>query len=185
MIFFTSDLHLSHENAIKNSKRPFKNAEEMNQVIVNNWNARITEEDEVYILGDFTLKGIDQATEMLSQLKGTKYLVRGNHDRYAKSYSVSGFQWVKDYHELKYKETYFILTHYPILSWNGKRYGSFHFHGHIHTRYRYNKNNIDDGLRRYDVGVDANRFTPISIEDILQKYAFQPPSKQAKSSCDV
>lgn len=46
MIFFTADLHLGHENIIKLCQRPFKNIEQMDNALIQNWNAVVKEEDE-------------------------------------------------------------------------------------------------------------------------------------------
>ena len=40
-------------------------------------------------------------------------------------------------------------------------------HGHIHARMDYNEENRAEGIRRYDVGVDANNFFPISAKQII------------------
>ena len=53
MIFFTADLHLGHENIIKQCQRPFNNVEQMDKELIKNWNSVVNENDEVYILGDF------------------------------------------------------------------------------------------------------------------------------------
>lgn len=47
-LYFTSDLHFNHAGIINFDKRPFENVEEMNRCLVRNWNARITEKEEVY-----------------------------------------------------------------------------------------------------------------------------------------
>ena len=52
MIFFTSDLHLGHENCIRLCNRPFSSIEEMDETLIENWNRKITGKDTVYILGD-------------------------------------------------------------------------------------------------------------------------------------
>jgi len=54
----------------------------MNDSLIENWNDTVSPDDEVYILGDVTMEGPDKAFAMLSQLKGVKYLIRGNHDRF-------------------------------------------------------------------------------------------------------
>ena len=56
MIYFTADIHFYHENIINHAKRPFKNADEMNRKIIDNWNNIVKANDEVYILGDVTMK---------------------------------------------------------------------------------------------------------------------------------
>ena len=85
MIYFTSDLHFYHENIIKSVNRPFKNAEQMNDTLIKNWNNKVQPHDEIYILGDFTMKGYTFATTILYQLKGKKHLIKGNHDKFADS----------------------------------------------------------------------------------------------------
>lgn len=169
MIYFTSDLHLSHENVIKHSNRPFHSVEEMDRILIKKWNERVTFEDEIYILGDFTLKGPEFAMEMLTQLAGKKYFIKGNHDRFVgnENFVKELFVWMKEYHELTYKNQRFALFHYPIAEWNHFFRRAIHLHGHQHNAKDYNLKNREDKLLRYDVGVDANGFAPVSIEEIL------------------
>ena len=49
MIFFTSDLHLGHENCIRLCNRPFSSIEEMDETLIENWNHKVTGKDTVYI----------------------------------------------------------------------------------------------------------------------------------------
>lgn len=169
MIYFTADLHFYHDKIIKHANRPFYDSEEMNRTLVKNWNRLIGPQDEVYILGDLTMKGPAFAMEILSQLKGRKYLIRGNHDTFAdqKEFDVSIFEWVKDYYELSYQNQKFILFHYPIEEWNGYFRDTIQLHGHQHNHPEHNYNNLEKGIRRYDVGVDANYMKPVSIADII------------------
>lgn len=169
MIYFTADTHFFHNNIIQLENRPFISVEEMNQSLIQNWNAKVSPSDDIYILGDFTLKGPLLANELLKQLQGRKYLIHGNHDLFAdrQSFQKDAFVWVKDYFELEWRGQYFILCHYPLLSWNGMYRGSFHLHGHQHNKQEYNLANRIAGVRRFDVGVDANGMSPVSLEDIL------------------
>lgn len=168
MIYFTSDLHFYHTNVIHHADRPYSSVEEMNQALIDNWNQRVRASDEVYILGDVILKGASYANEILPQLKGHRYLIKGNHDRFAEqeSFDKGLFVWIKDYHELKYQNQRFILFHYPIDRWNHFYRSSIHLHGHSHNFSDYNERNVESGFRRYDVGIDANKMAPVSIEEI-------------------
>ena len=125
-------------------------------------------------MGDVTMEGPGKAFAMLSQLKGIKYLIRGNHDCFVDNevwnqYSWV-FRWVKDYHELVWNNQKFVLFHYPIAEWAGYFKGSIHLHGHQHNMPAYNRQQAEAGLRRYDVGVDAHGFKPISVEAIAAFY---------------
>ena len=50
--FVTSDLHLGHSAIIEYEERPFASVEEMDEQIVQAWNAKIPEGSVVYLLGD-------------------------------------------------------------------------------------------------------------------------------------
>lgn len=47
------------------------------------------------------------------------------------------------------------------------RRGSIQLHGHIHSRPEYNERSRGRRLFRYDVGVDANGYRPVSIEEVM------------------
>ena len=81
MIYFTSDLHLGHANAIKLCRRPFSCVEEMDETLIANWNERVTNGDTVYILGDLLFRNQTPTESYLDRLKGKKHLITGNHDR--------------------------------------------------------------------------------------------------------
>ncbi|MCM1542711.1 MAG: hydrolase [Blautia sp.] len=169
MIYFTADLHFCHEKIIKHAQRPFLNVEEMNKTLIRKWNNKISYDDEVYILGDLTMKGAGIASEILSSLSGRKYLIKGNHDQFVDSpdFERSLFVDVQDYMEITYLNTKFILFHYPIVEWNGFYKGAIALHGHQHNHKDYNIENRKMGIRKFDVGVDANSMMPVSAEEII------------------
>lgn len=164
MIYLTSDTHFCHKNIIKYANRPFSSVEEMNEIMVQNWNKTVKPNDEIYHLGDLTFGRNDQH---LHKLNGRITLIRGNHDsEKTMEYVYSILEWdVKDYLNLKYKDAHIILFHYPIDSWDRARHGSIHCHGHCHGTFnKYNTNR-----RRFDIGVDVENFHPISLDEIIER----------------
>ncbi|MBU5595589.1 hydrolase [Amphibacillus sp. MSJ-3] len=141
----------------------------MNQTMINNWNAVIGKTDEVYILGDLVVRGNGkQANEVLKQLNGVKYLIKGNHEHYLDDpdFDNSHFEWVRDYYSFKYNKQTIVLFHYPILEWDKFYNNSIHLYGHVHNKKKEYLRNIL-GTRAINVGVDVNEFYPISIEQVL------------------
>ena len=178
MIYFTSDLHFGHQNVISLCGRPFNDLEEMTNILVENFNKVVHKDDIVYILGDLSFRiSSEKAEQIISMLKGRKILVIGNHD---KQYNPYLFEELCSYKEIHYNKQRICLMHYPMLEWKNSRHGSIHLHGHIHSKTNqhydiagfagknYNIDNKELGIRRYDVGVDANDFKPVSIKHILE-----------------
>ena len=176
MVYFTSDLHLGHSRIIEYCQRPFANVEEMNQVLIQNYNSVVRRDDTVYLLGDICLKlPKDRANELISQLHGKKYLLIGNHD---KKYDPSLFVKMQDFMLLSFEKEIFALMHYPMLSWPHSLHGSYQLHGHLHESAAYNEKNREAGIRRYDVGVDANGYAPVSVKQVLAFFAKGDTGKQ-------
>ncbi len=172
MIWFTSDLHYGHKAVIKLCDRPFKTVEKMNETLMRNWNSTVAKNNTVYILGDISHRcKVEKASNFISQLKGNKILIRGNHD---KEYDALLFKGIFDYYELKgYASVSISLMHYPMLEWNRSRHGSLHLHGHQHNKEAYNDEMRKQGIRRYDVGVDANQYCPVSLNHILDFFQIE------------
>ena len=171
MIYFSSDLHIWHKNAIVYTNRPFETVEEMNAKLVKSWNRTVHQNDEIYILGDVTMVRPGRAMEIISRLKGRKYLLMGNHDYFARQKqfdpAACGIEWVQMYYELHWQNRTFVLCHYPFVAWNKDSHGSYNLHGHLHSPVEYNLANRENGRRQFDVGVDANDFKPVCIEEIV------------------
>ena len=81
MKYYISDLHFDHTNVIKFDNRPFKDIEEMNNTIINNWNNVVKGGDIVYVLGDFCFGNTERTNEIFNKLNDKIILIRGNHDR--------------------------------------------------------------------------------------------------------
>ena len=166
MIYVTADTHYYHTNIIRHCNRPFLNVEEMNNTMIKNHNKIVKKLDEIIFLGDFCFYlNPAQVSELCSRLNGKKYLITGNHDKnWLKKYRKSDFNdfiWIKDYHVLKYNGQFYVLSHYPMLNWEGRCHGSTQLYGHIHN------NPIEYVVENsYNVGVDVNNFTPMLLNNI-------------------
>ena len=166
MVYFTSDMHFGHSGIIQMQNRPFESVEEMDRTLLMNYNAVVRKDDTVYILGDICHHmQVEKANELIARMNGKKYLLTGNHD---KQYDPALFADIRDYMTISLNGTYFALMHYPMLSWPKSHHGSIQLHGHIHARQEYNERNRSEGIRRFDVGVDANQYYPVSVKQIIE-----------------
>lgn len=181
-IYFTSDLHLGHERIIELCNRPFVDVGHMNQTIVDNWNDIVESDDTVFVLGDVALGRIDDSLALITQLKGHKLLVPGNHDR-----CWSGHKRVRPADIVRYRNVGFTildnvsyfqrwkLCHFPTTgdSYTDDRFPEFRpqlaenewlIHGHVHNMWQMHKNQIN-------VGVDVWNFSPVSEQQLRQLIA--------------
>ena len=94
-VYVISDTHFGHANIIKYCDRPFNDADQMDSMLIKNWNEIITPDDIVWHLGDFALKNKEKTINYFRRLNGRKMLVLGNHDIFPEQfYRDLGFQYV-------------------------------------------------------------------------------------------
>lgn len=178
-LFFTSDWHIGHKNILTFCERPFKDVEEMQECFIDNYNSVVTNKDEVWFLGDLVLKATNEQIKSYKLLNGKKHVIWGNHDKKYRRLLEPYFESAQDYKELKYEKTRLILMHFPIYSWNGMRRGSIHLHGHSHgTLNDLNREMLETGLKRLDVGVDVHNYYPIEFSEVLNKITYDANSKK-------
>ena len=69
MVYFTADMHFGHRAIINMQSRPFESVEEMNRVLLQNFNSVVHKDDTVYILGDIChhMK-IEDADELIRKM---------------------------------------------------------------------------------------------------------------------
>ncbi|QPY77346.1 metallophosphoesterase [Bacillus phage Anthos] len=132
-IYVTSDTHFGHRNIIEYENRPFKDVEDMNEKLIENWNKVVKPHDLVVHVGDLFLCGAKKAEEIAKRLNGRKILVKGNHDSFSKAkYDKMGF----DLRNYLYLDDY-LFSHYPlnpemlrIAQLETDLYANIH--GHVH-----------------------------------------------------
>jgi len=179
--FVTSDTHFFHENIIKYCERPFKDAEEMNMVLVKNWNKAVGPEDDVFVVGDFALpKGEHEMKfvkleELVRRLNGKKHLILGNHDYFEPDeYLLAGFEDVQwGFTNLTLNNHLFTLCHYQMTSWYNSHKGAMHLFGHEHWKRQHEpKHSIYAEMRwserKFNVCADANNFKPLDLNDVIR-----------------
>jgi len=160
MIHFTSDLHLGHHNIIKYCNRPFSNAQDMDEAIIENINKSVAPKDELYILGDFCLGNHDTIRRYRKRIRCKRiHLVKGNHDKQIPRYL---FLTIRDLAKVKVDNQNIILCHYAMRVWEHSHHGSWHLFGHSHGT-------LKGSGKSFDVGVDTNNFFPYSFEDVKER----------------
>ncbi len=189
--FVISDTHFGHTNSWEKFKlpngdplRPFTSTEEMDETMVERWNAKVGPHDTVYHLGDVVINR--KSLHHVNRLNGKKRLVRGNHDIFKD----------QDYRDVGFESLYgvrvfvdkFILSHIPLHPDSITDRFRACIHGHLHAN-RVMKQVIDqdnpvgtkyDGStiystkeeidpRYYCVSVEHTDYAPLSFEEVEQK----------------
>lgn len=177
MIFYIADMHFGHENVIHFDNRPFADTTEMEKCMISNWNLRVTKNDTVYILGDAFWKNEEQSIKIITQLKGHKILIKGNHER------VSGqlkqyYDEISDYAEIRDSNHFVILSHYPIIFYKNQHRGSIMLYGHLHNTKewdmveKWKQEKLSDGIpcKLINVGcmMSYMNYMPRTLDEILK-----------------
>lgn len=129
----------------------------MDKQLISNWNKRLNSESIIFHLGDF---GNFDVLPLLNF--GTMFFVTGNYERDDKAFSEGLINddrvKVKKPFTVKIKGVPYSLCHEPIEN-NDFTQNDFCLFGHIHRLQMVKRNGIN-------VGTDANRFTPMSINEL-------------------
>lgn len=184
--WMTSDNHFFHKNVIRYSSRPFKNVDEMNEGMIARWNARVKPGERVICHGDFSFGSPLKTSLIMQRLNGELELLIGNHDEDSalKSPALELWKSVRHYLEFEHKDERtaktwrFVCFHFPIERnshhWAARQ--TLHTTGHRHMPSLME----DQSLMRFDVGVDANNWAPISLEEIIDAATastWKPPKR--------
>lgn len=168
MIFVTSDLHFCHDREFVWGARGYANVEEMNEAQVRKWNEVVTDEDEVWVLGDLMLGDFEKGVNYLKQLKGKIHVCLGNHDTSKRERAYRDLGWdVQLCARMRYKKISFYLSHYPTITHNIDEKELWqvvvNLYGHTHQT----SNFYHDDTWIYHVGVDSHDGYPVSMDQVL------------------
>lgn len=165
-LFFTSDEHYEHHNIIKFCNRPFTDVDDMREGLIARHNEKVGPCDLTYHLGDMLWRtcSIDLTRDILKRLNGRHVYVLGNHEEAIKKVEVL-FESVNEVLQVYPKGFGYdinqpiFLSHYAHRVWPDSHRGAYHLYGHTH-------NLLPDFRLSHDVGVDANNYYPISLEEV-------------------
>ncbi len=164
--FVISDTHFGHFNIIRYCNRPFKDANHMDEVMIENWNSVVGRGDKVIHVGDLCFGDQYKAEKILARLNGKILLCRGNHDkRLWKWYLGHGHEQkcrvlpVENWHEIVPN---IFFSHYPedVSLKEHATNNMFHVHGHIHDR-------ITNDPTKFNACVEHLNYTPIELEAVI------------------
>lgn len=175
MDYVISDTHFGHKSTLKfePEPRPFTSVEEMNHVMIQNWNSVVRPEDTVYHLGDFAYKcSSGMIRSIFRQLNGDIVFIKGNHDgdTLKVNKTENRFKSVEGWLTIEHEGWKYFLCHFPVFGWHHKEKGAIHIHGHMH------------GLltpafqhpRKIDVSVEVINYTPILLNTIPTRLNLVP-----------
>lgn len=185
-VFFSSDLHLSHNNILAYDNRPFANIDEHNEALIANHNALVNKNDLVFWLGDICMGHIVETLPLLKRFNGMKYLIPGNHDRVSGAYSQTHQnkfwnEYERYVHILPERTVFKVdgignvnFSHYPYDGdhTDSERYMDLRFvdtgkplvHGHIHAKEKVSYSSI--GTKQVHVGVTSWEYRPVHIDEV-------------------
>ena len=180
-IFFISDTHFGHANMLNflnydgTRTRPFDSIEEVDELMIQNWNEMVKKEDKIYHLGDVAFG--QSFDKVMPRLNGTKVLIKGNHDRLQIGKYVKYF---KDVRGTCHVDGNYLLSHFPIHPDSKGRFVR-NLHGHIHAQTVMKKeyyrvdfghfiafNKVPDLWYR-NCCVEVNNYSPIPFELIKEE----------------
>lgn len=182
-VWVCSDSHFAHKNICRgvtewrlpdgsipiSQTRDFNTIEQMNETIVNNINSVVGQDDVLIHLGDWSFSGVENIKKFRDRILCKEiHLILGNHDTNIEKNRDNVqelFTSVSHYTKLIYKFKTFVLSHYPIQSWDGLNKGHIQLHGHVHlpTNLRFGKG------KKMDVGMDGHpTFGVYDIDDIIR-----------------
>jgi len=159
-----SDTHFGHYNTCAvftkqdgTPLRPFSSVEEMDEIMIKNWNNIVWPEDRVYHLGDVVINR-RFLNSVIPRLAGRKALIMGNHDLFDNNTYAKVFEKI---HGVKQLNGLW-LTHVPMHADSvDQPRVKMNIHGHLHA-------NKIKHPKYYNVSVECIGFCPIHMDDIME-----------------
>lgn len=177
-IFFISDTHFNHANILTFTNydgtpvRPnFKDVQDMNEQMIQNWNSVVKPQDKVYHLGDVAFGNRDGFHKIMPRLMGKKRLIMGNHDKFDVKDYAQYFDKVMSWRQFKDMPKKFIACHYPLhqSALFSDKGTVWCLHGHVHgNNVKRGDSQVDDPMY-VNICVEKTNYTPIHINEVMRK----------------
>lgn len=164
-IYVIADTHFGSESIIRYEQRPFSDVSDMEHTLINNWNNTVSEEDTVFILGDFSVLSPEEDRRILSSLNGTKILIMGNHDTHHTPDEWRSLGFNECYMWPIIYDSFYMLSHEPLYINANMPYANIY--GHVHANASYNTISNQSAC----VSVERTAYTPIAFEAIKKAIA--------------
>ncbi len=165
--FLTSDSHFGHANVIVFDKRPFKTIDEMDEALIDNWNAKVKNRNaDVFHLGDFAFRNKKPISWYTERLYGRIHLIFGNHDDKGARKERHLFASTHEALYMRQGGHKISLYHYACRTWRSAHHGGWALHGHSHGRLK--------GIgKSMDVGIMNHNYAPLSFAEVEAHMAAQ------------
>lgn len=167
-VFLTADTHFSHAKVCTFTTpdgsflRPWRDVDEMDEALVENWNRVVKPNDKVYHLGDVAIQR--KGLQVLDRLNGDKILIKGNHDTFKIADYYPRFRDIRAYWVMDN----YSFSHIPVHPDALMRFKG-NVHGHLHAGRVLCEGKIDP--RYLCVCVEQTNYAPTAWEDV--KLSFQ------------
>lgn len=171
-VWIVSDTHFGHANIIRFCGRPFASVEEMDAVMVAQWNECVRPNDTVWHLGDVAFH-YDEAElyRLLQSLHGRKHLILGNHDDPTSRSLQHGFETINAWRQVASRGV--ILSHFPLHPsclnkyQDGVAIGVRNIHGHIHEKLVHDGARLDQ--QYINASVEHTGYAPILLDELVAR----------------
>jgi calcineurin-like phosphoesterase family protein len=163
-VFVTSNQQFGRKGAIKAYKRPFIDIEDMNLQLVEAWNSVVSNDDIVYVLGNFAWDP-ETLEVMTNALNGDIIVISGEYDKAAKELAESlGLLDIEYLHNaIEYHpEINASLSYWPLSEWQGKAKGAYSIIGYPDKKYL-----TDHKKKLINCACDLWDFKPVEIEKVI------------------
>ena len=116
-IFVTGNVDFGSTEDVGTRRSLYTITADRDAVISGNWNRVVAEEDAVFVIGNVSNYGKDETASIISQLHGSKTLIKGRRDKDMDNryWTDIGFDEVSNY-PIIYKDWFVLLPEPPIYS---------------------------------------------------------------------